>query len=96
MADESIAQNRHMNGILNTGLDFWQLIIAIITIVFSFVAIKISLNFDLNKYLDSRRDSYTQKLKNACTHVQLKPTDDGHIQGQSLYVSPPGTFQWQC
>ncbi len=85
-----------MNGILNTGLNFWQFIVAIFTIVFSFVAIKISFNFDLNKYLESRRDSYTQKLKNACTHVQLKPTNDGQIQGQSLYVSPRGTIQWQC
>src|SRR5258708_6083264 len=86
-----------MNGILKTGLEFWQLIVAIVVVVFSIVAIKISLNFDLNKYLESRRKSYTQKLKSACTHVELSPGDDGKmIQARHLYISPPGTIQWHC
>jgi hypothetical protein len=85
-----------MNGIPNTGLEFWQLIVAIFAVVFSIVAIRISFRFDLNKYLESRRQSYTQKLRSACTHVELSPADDGKIQARSLYISPPGTIQWQC
>ena len=85
-----------MNGIFNTGLSFWQLIVGIITVAVSFVAIKVSLSFDINKYLDSRSRLHAQKLRNACPHVQLKLTSDGKVQGQSLYVSPPGDIRWQC
>jgi hypothetical protein len=85
-----------MNGVFNTGLHFWQIIVGILTVVFGFVAVRISLSFDLNKYLESRRGSYTQKLRNACTHVRLEPVNDGQIQARSLFISPPGTMQWQC
>lgn len=85
-----------MNGVFNTGLEFWQLIVGILTFVFGFVAIKISLTFDLNKYLEDRRKSYIPKLQNACPHVNLTSIGDGQIEVTSHFISPPGTMQWQC
>lgn len=85
-----------MNGVFGSGLSFWQLIFIMLTFVVSFVAIRISLKFDVNKYLDSRKSSYTQKLINACTHVQIKHLSGDKFEGRSMYISPPGTIQWQC
>jgi 5-bromo-4-chloroindolyl phosphate hydrolysis protein len=85
-----------MSGILNTGLQFWQLITAILTVVLGVVAIRISLTLDINKYLEGRRKSYIPKIRNACTHLSFTKGDDGQIGVQSYFISPPGTLQWQC
>ena len=85
-----------MNGVLNTGLEFWQLIVAMIIAVIGIVTIRVSFKFDINTYQDSRRKLLNQKLKNACTHVQITVTGDDEVRGQSCYISPPGTIQWQC
>lgn len=85
-----------MSGVFNTGFSFWQLIVAIITLVFSFIAVRISLNFDINKYLERRDNKNMQKLKNACTHLEMIPLEDNQFQVQSLFESPSGTLQWQC
>lgn len=87
----------NVNGILNTGLGFWQLLLlSIIAIVFGVVAIRISFKFDVNKFLESRHESNRQKLKSACTHMQLTPIEDGRVEARSHFISPPGTPQWQC
>ena len=85
-----------MNGILGTGLLFWQAIVLILTIVAGFVVVRISLKFDLNKYLEHRQKLNHQKIRNACPHMELAPSDDGKIAVRSFFVSPPGTMQWQC
>lgn len=85
-----------MNGIFNTGLSFWQLIGAIVTLTFSVIAVKITFNFDFNKYLERKDKKITQKLKNVCTHLEMLPADDGNFQIRSLFESPAGTHQWQC
>jgi hypothetical protein len=84
-----------MSGILNTGLSFWQFVGVIATFVATFIAIKVSLSFDVNKYLDSRKKAYMVKLRNACTHVDFVKAH-GNIVVRTLFVSPPGTVQWQC
>lgn len=85
-----------MNGVFNTGLSFWQLIIAIITFSLGIVTIRIGIRFDLNKYLEQREKQNTQKLKNVCAHLEMVPTENGQFQARSLFESPPGTLQWQC
>lgn len=85
-----------MNGILNTGVEFWQIIVTVVVLVLSVVAVRISFKFDVNKFLDSKRASNQHKLINACTHVELTPAGNGKIAARSYYISPPGTIQWQC
>ena len=90
-----------MNGILNTGLSFWQLISGVILLTFSAIAIKITFNFDFNKYLERRDKRLDQKIKNTCTHMNMEligrgEGDKAQYSFQSLFESPPGTSQWQC
>jgi hypothetical protein len=90
-----------MSGIFNTGLSFWQLIGAILVLAISAIAVKITFNFDLNKYLERKDKRLDRKIKNACTHMHMELI--GSAEGnkaqysfQSLFESPPGTHQWQC
>ena len=89
-----------MNGIFNTGLSFWQAVGLILTFAASVIAVKVTFSFDFNKYLERRDDKYTQKLKNACTHMLMDfaGQEDGRpiYKFQSLFESPSGTLQWQC
>lgn len=86
-----------MNSILNNlGMDFNQLIILILTFIFGIVVVKFTVSFDLNKYLESRKETIRKKLMNACPHVELTPYGKKQIAVKCLFVSPPGTIQWQC
>jgi hypothetical protein len=84
-----------MHGTLSTYLTFWHAVVVFLVAIFGIVAVRISFTFDLNKYLEGRRGSYKAKLRNACTHVELKALEDG-VEGRLLFISPPGTLQWQC
>ncbi len=77
------------------GIDFNQLIILILVLVFSAIAVKLTITFDLNKFLTDRKKSKLNKLRNACTHHNVVKEGDEYGL-QSLFVSPPGTLQWQC
>lgn len=85
-----------MNGIFNSGLQFWQLVTAIVLLVFSVIAIKITFTFDINKYLADRKKAFIPKLQNACTHISFSKTNEGKLVANSYFISPPGTLQWQC
>lgn len=90
-----------MNGVLNTGLSFWQLIVGIIVLALSIVTIKIAINFDLNKYLERKDTRVDKKIKNSCTHMNMELVGRGEgnkaeYSIKSLFESPPGTHQWQC
>ena len=85
-----------MNGVLDTGLSFWQIIGFIFAFTASIIAVKFTFSFDFNKYLERRDKNNTQKLKNICTHVEMTPADNKQFQIKSLFESPPGTHQWQC
>ncbi len=84
-----------MNILDTTGLEFYQLILLIITIVASIVVIRVTISFDINDYLKTKKASYISKLQNACPHVELKPNKQGK-EARLLFISPPGTVQWQC
>jgi len=78
-----------------TLLTFWHLVIGFLVLVFGVVAVRISLTFDLNHHLDGRKSTLKAKAKNACTHFDIEPVGDD-LQIQSLFISPPGTLQYQC
>lgn len=85
-----------MSGIANTGIQFWQLLLLIITVVASFVVIKFAISFDLNKYLERKDRRLERKIKNTCPHVEINQENDKQFSITSLFESPPGTLQWQC
>ncbi|HVE80862.1 MAG TPA: hypothetical protein VNA68_01845 [Candidatus Dormibacteraeota bacterium] len=81
---------------VNIGLSFWQIIGIIFAAAISIIAVKITLSFDFNKYLERKDKKLAQKLKNACTHMEMTPSANNQFQLKSLFESPSGTLQWQC
>jgi hypothetical protein len=84
-----------MSGLLNTGIEFWQAIIGFFVVVLGVIGIRIGFQFDVNKFLEGRKESYIAKSRNACTHMQVVKVEDRYAF-QSLMVSPPGTIAWHC
>lgn len=84
-----------MNGLLNTGIEFWQAIVGFLVLVLGVIGIRIGFQLDVNQFLEKRKESYIAKSRNACTHMQLVKVENGYAF-QSLMVSPPGTLAWRC
>lgn len=85
-----------MNGVLNTGLTFWQIIVGIFVLTLSIVTIKIAVSFDFNKYLERKDKRLDHNIKNVCPHVEIDKADKNHFSIKSLFESPPGTTSWIC
>lgn len=83
-----------MNGVFNTGLNFWEFVGLFIIAVVSVIAIRIS--FDINKFLDRRDKNNTQKLKNKCPHFSLIILDGDEFEVRSLFYKPMGTLDHVC
>lgn len=84
-----------MNEVFNLGINFYQLLLLIILAILGTIAIRITFSFDLNRYMEDKRKRNLSKLKNACTHHQIIQGKDQYAV-QPLFISPPGTLQWQC
>lgn len=76
-------------------LTFTEILWLIVTIFIWIIAVKITFSFDINKYLESRKEDIRHKIKNYCTHMHVKDID-GQIGIQSAFVSPSWTTQWIC
>ena len=85
-----------MSGALGTGLTFAQLATLLGIIFGGLIAIRVTFNFDLNKYLDSRKEGYKAKCKNACLHFEFISKGNEHVEVRSFFVSPPGTVSYIC
>jgi hypothetical protein len=85
-----------MNEVFDTGMQFWQLILLIITVVASFVVVKFAISFDVNKYLERKDKRLDRKIKNVCPHVEINQEDKEYFSIKSLFESPPGSHKWQC
>lgn len=85
-----------VNGVLNTGLSFWQIVILLTIAIIGTIAIRFTFNLDLNKVSEDRRQQNLTKLRNACPHVELIYHGDNKVESKFLFISPPGTVQWQC
>lgn len=92
-----------MNEILKTIFaNFWAVIGFLAFTVVSIVAIRISINFNLNEFLRDRRQNYIRKARNVCPHMELSVLDNNSkdkefdIQIRSWFVSPAGSLQYQC
>lgn len=85
-----------MDVVFSEGWSFWQIIVVISVMASSVIAIRISFKFDINKYLADRRKIAEQRARNACTYMFVERIGGDAVKCQSLFVSPPGTHQWQC
>ena len=56
----------------------------------------VAIRFDLNAYLENRRQFHFAKVQALCPHCVLEKTEDGQIAVRGLAHSPPGTLQAQC
>lgn len=83
------------SGVLGTGLTFVQFITSLLVVIGGAIAIKVTFNFDINKYLKDRQERYHSKCKNACLHFEFVPKD-GQIEVHSFFVSPSGTSSYIC
>lgn len=78
----------------------WALIVIVVAI--SIVAIKVVINFDLNKHLESRKRRRISLAQNICPHmdIELSKADKDNlnieIKYQPWFESPPMTTQWTC
>ena len=78
-------------------LSFTQIIIIIISLFLGIIAVKIAINFDINKYLERKDKLLDQKIKNTCLHMELSYDEQQKgVIYKSFFVSPSGTLQWQC
>lgn len=70
-------------------LSFTQIIIIIISLIFGIIAIKIAINFDINKYLERKDKILVNKIQNTCLHISIthNPKENNYIY-KSLFVSP--------
>ena len=85
-----------MNGVFNTGLEFWQIIVGIAVAILAIVTVKIAVSFDVNKYLDRRDKKNLLKLKNACPHFALIGLEGREFEVRSLFYKPAVTLDHVC
>ncbi len=77
-----------------------KIILVILSVILSVIAIKITLTFDLNAYLQQRRQAKKEMLiKKAqyyCPHINIISIEQWKIVVRSSFISFPGTIMWVC
>jgi hypothetical protein len=74
-------------------MEWWQWLILIIA---GAIAVRFTLKFDLNRYLENRRKIKLAQLKNICPHGRIIDIKGNQIKFESLFSSPVGTLKWVC
>ena len=79
----------------------WQTLLVIgVGIAMAIVAFKIKVSFDVNKWLERRRQAKIHHAQGICPHAYLKITGvhNGEVEYvvTPMLVSPPGTTAWKC
>ena len=72
---------------------FW--LITVVSFLLTAVAVRIGLNFDLNKYLETRREHQKEKLRILCPHAQIVEKN-GEPFVIPTFETPSGTHNWIC
>lgn len=73
-----------------------EITIIIVVVLVSIVVVKIGISFDINVWLKSRSEHRAEKLKMLCTHTEIKQIRGNKVEVESLFHSPPGTFNFIC
>ena len=76
-------------------LNFMEILWLIIAFFVWIIAVRITFTFDINKYIENRKDNIKSKSKNYCTHSKfVKIWESYGIQ--STFVSPSWTLSYYC
>ena len=77
-------------------MEFWQIIVLIIVAIMGGIVLKVTLSFDVNRWLESRRAHQKENLQTICPHSYLRKTPGGDLRIDSHFNSPVGTVYWMC
>jgi hypothetical protein len=67
----------------------------IIGMILTVVTVRGTVKFDINQWINDRREQQEQNFIALCPHHYLFRDGDG-IKVGSHFISPPGTSAWQC
>ena len=76
-------------------ITFFQLLTLIVVAVFGVIAIKVAINFDINRWQENRQKRLREKFMIMCPHVEVG-RDEGKIIVVSAFITPSGTAAFQC
>ena len=69
--------------------------LTIIAMALCFFAVRGSIKFDINQWINDRQGRLENRLTKLCPHVRF--TFDGDVYViKSTFISPSGTMAWQC
>ena len=75
--------------------DIWEWALWTLTGMLTAGACVIAFKFDINRWMEHRREVREKQLRALCPHLEIS-VDDDKLSGKSLFVSPPGTMAWTC
>ena len=76
-------------------------LVAAILAVAGVFAVRLSVSFDLNRYLEAKREARRRYAKSLCPHMSIVSVVEGAggdsgLEVRPTHESPPGTASWQC
>ena len=77
-------------------MEIWHVIALIFAILFGVVVLRVTLSFDLNRWLETRRTHQEERLKALCPHSYISLTANDDIVIRSHFSSPVGTVYSMC
>lgn len=76
--------------------DFGPMITLVVVIALAFITIlRFGVRFDVNKFLESRKQRHVRLARLCCPHMSLIPAEKG-FEVKSFWYSPVGTLDWVC
>ena len=76
--------------------DFGPVITLVVVIVVALIAVlRLGVRFDVNMFLEGRKQRHLLLARSCCTHMSLEPCEGG-VEVRSLWYSPSGTLDWVC
>ena len=70
--------------------------LGILLTVLAAIAIKIGVQFDINRYMEFRREKIRRKIQTLCPHAYLAISESGEESIESSFHSPFGAYFWEC
>ena len=77
-------------------MEFWEILAWTFALFMGIIAVKITLSFDFNRWLETRRAHQEENLQAICPHCYLSITPGGDLRIDSHFNSPRGTVYWMC
>ena len=66
----------------------WEIVVVVVAIAVAFIAVRLSVSFDVNKWLKSRRERDEERLRLLCPHSRIVRIDDEYAVESYFYPLP--------